>query len=112
MSDLRQIVLDTETTGLSPDNDRVVEIGCVEVINRRLTHVNFHEYLNPQMPMPQGAFDVHGLSDEFLSDKPLFASVCASFLEYVKGSQLIIHNASFDRNASPRPEFGNVNRLL
>ena len=96
MSDLRQIVLDTETTGLSPDNDRVVEIGCVEMMNRRLTNVNFHEYLNPQMPMPQGAFDVHGLSDEFLSDKPLFANVCSSFLNYVKGSQLIIHNASFD----------------
>ena len=96
MSDLRQIVLDTETTGLSPENDRIVEIGCVEMMNRRLTNVNFHEYLNPQMPMPQGAFDVHGLSDEFLSDKPLFANVCSSFLDYVKGSQLIIHNASFD----------------
>lgn len=96
MSDLRQVVLDTETTGLSPENDRVVEIGCVEVINRRLTSVNYHEYLNPQMPMPQGAFDVHGLSDEFLADKPLFSSVCSSFLDYIKGSQVIIHNASFD----------------
>lgn len=96
MSDLRQIVLDTETTGLSPENDRIVEIGCVEMVNRRLTAVNFHEYINPQMAMPQGAFDVHGLGDEFLADKPLFSAVSASFLDYIKGSQLVIHNASFD----------------
>lgn len=96
MSDLRQVVLDTETTGLSADGDRIVEIGCVEVVNRRVTNVNYHQYINPEMAMPQGAFDVHGLSDEFLSDKPLFEDVHASFLEYVKGSQLIIHNASFD----------------
>ncbi len=96
MSELRQVVLDTETTGLSPDNDRIVEIGCVELVNRRLTYTNYHQYINPQMAMPQGAFDVHGLSDEFLSDKPLFADICHSFLEYVKGSQLIIHNAGFD----------------
>ena len=96
MSELRQIVLDTETTGLNPAHDRIVEIGCVEMVNRRLTSVNFHEYLNPQMPMPQGAFDVHGLSDEFLADKALFADVCRSFLDYIKGTQLVIHNASFD----------------
>jgi len=96
MSELRQIVLDTETTGLNPTNDRIVEIGCVEMVNRRLTSVNFHEYLNPQMPMPQGAFDVHGLSDEFLADKALFADVCHNFLDYIKGTQLVIHNASFD----------------
>ena len=96
MSELRQIVLDTETTGLNPAHDRIVEIGCVEMVNRRLTSVNFHEYLNPQMPMPQGAFDVHGLSDEFLADKLLFADVCHKFLDYVKGTQLVIHNAGFD----------------
>ncbi len=96
MSDLRQVVLDTETTGLSPVNDRIVEIGCVELVNRRLTYTNYHQYMNPQMAMPQGAYDVHGLGDEFLADKPLFADICASFLEYVKGSQLIIHNAGFD----------------
>ena len=96
MSDLRQVVLDTETTGLSPENDRIVEIGCVELINRRLTYINYHQYINPQMPMPQGAFEVHGLSDEFLSAKPLFSEVLSEFLEYVKGSQLIIHNAGFD----------------
>lgn len=96
MNELRQIVLDTETTGLSPDVDRIVEIGCVELVNRRLTYVNYHQYINPQMPMPQGAFDVHGLGDDFLSDKPLFDDICSSFLDYVKGSQLIIHNAGFD----------------
>ncbi len=96
MSELRQVVLDTETTGLNPAHDRIVEIGCVEMVNRRLTSVNFHEYLNPQMPMPQGAFDVHGLSDEFLADKSLFADVCHKFLDYVKGTQLVIHNAGFD----------------
>ena len=96
MNDLRQVVLDTETTGLSPDNDRIVEIGCVELVNRRLTYTNYHQYINPQMAMPQGAYDVHGLGDEFLADKPLFADVFESFLDYVKGSQLIIHNAGFD----------------
>ena len=96
MSELRQVVLDTETTGLNPEHDRIVEIGCVEMINRRLTAVNFHEYLNPQMSMPQGAFDIHGLSDEFLADKALFAEVCHNFLGYIKGKQLVIHNASFD----------------
>ena len=96
MNELRQVVLDTETTGLNPVHDRIVEIGCVEMVNRRLTSVNFHEYLNPQMPMPQGAFDVHGLSDEFLADKSLFADVCHKFLDYVKGTQLVIHNAGFD----------------
>lgn len=96
MNNLRQVVLDTETTGLSPNNDRIVEIGCVELVNRRLTYANYHQYINPEMAMPKGAFDVHGLSDDFLSDKILFADVCESFLEYVKGSQLIIHNAGFD----------------
>jgi len=96
MEVLRQIVLDTETTGLSPETDRIVEIGCVELINRRLSYVNYHQYLNPEMAMPLGAYEVHGLDDEFLSDKPLFADSVQAFLEYVRGSELIIHNASFD----------------
>ena len=96
MNDLRQIVLDTETTGLNPGVDRIVEIGCVELVNRRLTHVNYHQYINPQMAMPLGAYEVHGLDDDFLADKPLFEGICAEFLEYVRGAQLVIHNASFD----------------
>jgi len=96
MADLRQIVLDTETTGLEASVDRIVEIGGVELVNRRLTQYNYHQYINPEMTMPQGAFDVHGLSDEFLSDKPLFAEIFQGFIDYVKGSQLVIHNAAFD----------------
>ena len=96
MNDLRQIVLDTETTGLNPASDRIVEIGCVELLNRRLTHVNYHQYINPQMAMPLGAYEVHGLDDEFLSDKPVFESIYSEFIQYVSGAQLIIHNASFD----------------
>ena len=96
MADLRQIVLDTETTGLNARDDRIVEIGGVELINRRLTQNNYHQYINPEMVMPQGAFDVHGLSDDFLADKPLFINIYRSFLDYVKDSQLIIHNAAFD----------------
>ena len=94
---MREIVLDTETTGLSPsEGHRIVEIGGVELINHVPTGQVYHQYINPQMPMPQGAFEVHGLSDEFLSAKPLFSEVLSEFLEYVKGSQLIIHNAGFD----------------
>lgn len=96
MKDLRQIVLDTETTGLDSKSDRIVEIGCVEVINRKLTHVNYHQYINPEMAMPAGAFDIHGISDEYLADKPIFSSITSEFIEYVRGAELIIHNASFD----------------
>ncbi|RZL01670.1 MAG: DNA polymerase III subunit epsilon [Rubrivivax sp.] len=93
----RQIFLDTETTGLSPESgDRVIEIGCVEMINRRLTGRHLHFYLNPQRPNHEDAVRIHGLTDEFLADKPLFASVVDEFLDYVQGSELIIHNASFD----------------
>jgi DNA polymerase III subunit epsilon len=94
---MRQIFLDTETTGLSPDSgDRVIEIGCVEMVNRRLTDNNLHFYLNPQRSSHEDALRVHGLTDEFLADKPLFAQVADDLLEYLKGAEVIIHNASFD----------------
>lgn len=93
----RQIFLDTETTGLSPESgDRIIEIGCVEMVNRRLTGRHLHFYLNPERPNHEDAVRIHGLTDEFLADKPLFASVVVEFLEYVRDAELIIHNASFD----------------
>jgi DNA polymerase III subunit epsilon len=94
---MRQIFLDTETTGLSPEaGDRVIEIGCVEMENRRLTGRNLHFYLNPERPNHEEAVKIHGLTDEFLADKPLFASVADELLAYVAGAEIIIHNASFD----------------
>ena len=94
---MREIVLDTETTGLDPlRGDRLVEIGCVEIFNRMPTGQTFHRYINPQRDMPKEAFDVHGLSAEFLADKPLFADVAEEFLEFIGDSPLVIHNASFD----------------
>ena len=94
---MRQIFLDTETTGLSPDSgDRIVEIGCVEMLNRRLSGRNLHFYLNPQRSSHEEALKVHGLTDEFLADKPLFASVVDEFIEFVEGAEIIIHNANFD----------------
>ena len=94
---MRQIFLDTETTGLSPENgDRMVEIGCIEMDNRRLTGRHLHFYLNPERRNGEGAVAVHGLTDEFLSDKPLFAHVVDEMLEFVSGAEIIIHNASFD----------------
>jgi len=93
----RQIVLDTETTGLEHrQGHRIIEIGCVELINRRLTGNNFHVYLNPQREIDQGAIEVHGISNEFLADKPLFNDVYQNMLEYLSGAELIIHNAKFD----------------
>jgi DNA polymerase III subunit epsilon len=93
----REIVLDTETTGTDPlRGDRVVEIGCVELINHCTTGKSFHAYLNPQRPMSEGAFRVHGLSDAFLADKPVFASVADEFLAFIEGAHLVIHNAPFD----------------
>jgi len=93
----REIVLDTETTGLDPrTGDRVVEIGAVEIINRFPTGESYHVYINPERDMPMGAFEVHGLSEEFLSDKPVFADVAAAFTEFVAGDMLVIHNATFD----------------
>ncbi len=94
---IRQIILDTETTGLDPfRGDRIVEIGCLEMIDRTLTGRNFHVYINPERAMSEEAFKVHGLSDDFLSDKPIFSAVAQHFIEFVGGSELIIHNASFD----------------
>jgi len=93
----RQIVLDTETTGLSPaSGDRLVEIGCVELINHLPSGRTYHVYINPERSMPEEAFRVHGLSDEFLADKPRFAEVANDFREFVGDAALIIHNAPFD----------------
>ncbi len=94
---MREIVLDTETTGLDPlRGDRLVEIGCVEIFNRMPTGQTFHRHLNPERDMPAEAFAVHGLSSEFLADKPLFAHVVEEFLEFIADAPLVIHNASFD----------------
>lgn len=94
---MRQIFLDTETTGLSPDSgDRIIEIGCIEMFNRRLTGRELHFYLNPERRNHEDAIKIHGLSDEFLADKPLFGSVVDDIIEFVSGAEIIIHNASFD----------------
>jgi DNA polymerase III subunit epsilon len=94
---MREIVLDTETTGLDPlRGDRLVEIGCVEMFNRMPTGQSFHRYINPERDMPAEAFAVHGLSTEFLAGKPLFAEVVEEFLEFIADAPLVIHNASFD----------------
>lgn len=93
----RQIVLDTETTGLNAKlGDRVIEIGCVEIINRKLTGNTFHQYINPERDSEEGALAVHGLTTEFLSDKPKFAEIAREFLAFVKGAEIVIHNAPFD----------------
>ncbi|AON55678.1 DNA polymerase III subunit epsilon [Herbaspirillum seropedicae] len=94
---MRQIILDTETTGLSPRNgNRILEIGCVEVLNRQLSGKNLHFYINPERDSEEGALAVHGLTTEFLADKPTFKQIAAEFLDYVRGAQIIIHNAPFD----------------
>ena len=94
---MRQIFLDTETTGLSPDSgDRIVEIGCVEMENRRLTGRHKHFYLNPERKGSEDAIRIHGLTDEFLADKPVFAVVADELMEYLAGAEIIIHNAGFD----------------
>ena len=93
----RQIVLDTETTGLEPaEGHRIIEIGCVELVNRRPTGRTFHQYLNPEREIDKAAEDVHGLSNTFLADKPRFADVWEEFLEFVGDAELVIHNAEFD----------------
>ncbi len=93
----RIIVLDTETTGLEPSlGHRVIEIGCVEMINRKLTGNHYHVYLNPQREVDAGAMEVHGITNEFLVDKPLFSQIAEEFLNFVKGAELVIHNAPFD----------------
>jgi len=94
---MREIVLDTETTGLDPlRGDRLVEIGCVEIFNRMPTGRTFHRHINPERKIPEEAFAVHGLSTEFLADKPLFAEIAEEFLEFIGAAPLVIHNASFD----------------
>ena len=93
----RQIVLDTETTGLDPkQGHKIIEIGCVEMINRRLTGNNYHQYLQPDREIDEGAQAVHGISNEFLADKPRFSDIVQDFIKYVDGAELIIHNAPFD----------------
>lgn len=94
---MRQIVLDTETTGLNPrSGDRIIEVGCVELVNRQLTGNNFHRYLNPERDSEEGALAVHGLTTEFLADKPKFADIADALRDYVAGAEIIIHNAPFD----------------
>lgn len=94
---MRQIVLDTETTGLEPaEGHRIIEIGCVELVNRRPTERTFHQYLNPDREIDRAAEDVHGLSNAFLADKPRFNEVAAEFLAFIEGAELVIHNAAFD----------------
>jgi DNA polymerase-3 subunit epsilon len=92
---MRQVVLDTETTGIG-DGHRIIEIGCVELVNRKLTGRHYHQYINPERLVDPEAMEVHGITDEFLEDKPLFANVANDFIEFIKGSQLVIHNAPFD----------------
>jgi DNA polymerase-3 subunit epsilon len=94
---MRQIVLDTETTGLEPEQGhRIIEIGCVELVERRLTGHNFHVYLQPDREIDAGAVEVHGITNEFLADKPRFGDVVQDLIDYLRGAELIIHNAPFD----------------
>jgi len=94
---MRQIVLDTETTGLEvAQGHRIIEIGGVELINRKLTGNHFHQYLNPQREIDAGAMEVHGITNEFLEDKPLFEEIAEQFLSFIRGAELVIHNAPFD----------------
>jgi DNA polymerase III subunit epsilon len=119
---MRQVVLDTETTGLEVEQDhRVIEIGCVELFNRRLTGRAFHRYLNPERDIDEGALEVHGLSREQLAKEPRFADIRAEFLDFVRDAELIIHNAAFDvafldaelaRLADDTPSLGAICRIL
>lgn len=94
---MRQIILDTETTGLEPEQGhRIVEIGCVELVNRRVTGETFHQYLNPQRAIDEGALDVHGISNADLADKPLFGDIVEELFRFIDGAELVIHNAPFD----------------
>ena len=94
---MRQIVLDTETTGLEPsDGHRIIEIGCVELVDRQLTGNTYHQYINPDRTIDAGAVEVHGITNESLADKPRFADVADEFLEFIRDSELVIHNAPFD----------------
>ncbi|UTF60584.1 DNA polymerase III subunit epsilon [Gilvimarinus sp. DA14] len=93
----RQIVLDTETTGLDPaSGHKIIEIGCVEVVNRKLTGNHYHQYINPQREVDAGAIEVHGITNEMLADKPVFSQIRDEFLAFIEGGELVIHNAPFD----------------
>jgi DNA polymerase-3 subunit epsilon len=94
---MRQVVLDTETTGLEPAaGHRIIEIGCVELVNRRPTNNRFHRYINPEREVDRGALEVHGIENEFLATQPKFAEVASELIEFVNGAELVIHNADFD----------------
>ncbi|MPQ75788.1 DNA polymerase III subunit epsilon [Hydrogenovibrio sp. JE_KL2] len=94
---MRQIIMDTETTGLDPKSgDKIIEIGAVELIERKLTHKNYHQYIQPERDVPEDAIAVHGITNEFLEDKPIFSDVVDDFMAFVAGAELIIHNAPFD----------------
>ena len=111
---MRQIFLDTETTGLSPDaGDRIIEVGCIEMVNRRLTGLSKHFYINPERKSHEDAVRIHGLTDDFLADKPVFATIADELMEFLAGADIVIHNAAFDvgfLNAElrrlARPAFG------
>lgn len=118
---MRQVILDTETTGLNAaTGDRIIEIGCVELINRRLSNRTFHHYINPEREVDAGAYAVHGLSREFLADKPLFAHIADELIEFLADAELIIHNAPFDLgflesefNRLKRPSFkAQLNKVI
>lgn len=94
---MRQVVLDTETTGLDPKSGhRIIEIGCVELVNRKLTGRHYHQYINPEREVDDGAIEVHGITNEFLADKPVFAQIADEFMAFCEGAELVIHNAPFD----------------
>jgi DNA polymerase-3 subunit epsilon len=108
----RLIILDTETTGINPrEGHRIVEVGCVEMINRQLTGRRFHVYINPLMEMEQEVIDIHGLTNDFLRDKPLFSEVADEFIEFIRGAELVIHNSRFDIGFMDH-EFSMLNRNL
>jgi DNA polymerase-3 subunit epsilon len=94
---MRQIVLDTETTGIDPSQGhRIIEIGCVELVDRKLTGRHYHQYINPEREVEAGAIEVHGITNDMLKDKPVFAQIADDFLDFVRGAELVIHNAPFD----------------
>lgn len=94
---MRQVVLDTETTGLEPSQGhRIIEIGCVELVDRKLTGRHYHQYINPEREVDAGAMEVHGITNQYLADKPLFHQISQEFLEFIDGAELVIHNAPFD----------------
>src|SRR6056297_234972 len=118
---MRQILLDTETTGLEPEEGhRVIEIGCLELVDRRLSGRQFHRYINPERPVESDALTVHGLSDEFLADKPCFEEIASEFMDFIRGAELLIHNASFDvgfldselARLEGRPTVGDIAEVL